>query len=165
MGIDIAYKGWYTMYGLYRFGKKVTNVSTNYLTVDYKPPPCNSWFHTESDSIKGLGRRSIRLPFLLRAYMGISNRYVCRIRSVMYVYVHSLAYPTTVAAIYAHLCSQNGAIAAEECAWLCQSAPIYVVARLTKAMVLMSCTSMYYLSTVVAIYDHLFSKKGLTMIV
>lgn len=42
MGIDIAYKGWYTMYGLYRFGKKVTNVSTNYLTVDYKPPPCNS---------------------------------------------------------------------------------------------------------------------------
>lgn len=30
----------------------VTNVSTNYLTVDYKPPPCKTWFHTDSNSIK-----------------------------------------------------------------------------------------------------------------
>ena len=38
IGIDIALVGWYTSQGLYRFAFYGANVSTDSLTVDYKPP-------------------------------------------------------------------------------------------------------------------------------
>lgn len=68
MGIDIVFSGWYTNQGLYRFAFYGADVSTDYLTVDYKPPSIVYSISYRTNSIKGKRLRSIRNLFLFQVF-------------------------------------------------------------------------------------------------